>query len=103
MIRQGGEVSGRARSSSWLENNVPTSTTREVRRAEGTDVLRPETEAHCTADGLSSWETCEGELEANPMVVQWQAMAGSEGVIAQAEQHVEVSTPSVQALCPCPR
>lgn len=35
MIRQGGEVSGRARSSSWLENNVPTSTTREVSKGRG--------------------------------------------------------------------
>jgi hypothetical protein len=34
MMRQGGEVSGRAHSGSWLENNVPASMTREVSKGQ---------------------------------------------------------------------
>jgi hypothetical protein len=44
---------------------------------------------------LSSREPSEGELEANPTVVQRQAMARSEGASTQAERQVEVSTPSI--------
>jgi hypothetical protein len=34
MMQQGGEVSGRAHSGSWLDNNVPVSMTREVSKGQ---------------------------------------------------------------------